>query len=375
MNEKEISEIRRRFKADKNNISRIRGCYVSEKKEIISEFNQSFQLIPQEESEELLAILKKTLSGSLGKNLLDIEFSTQQVVDSDEHRLLMSLRNSALEDDDAVSALYEKIINSVVFEGSYLILLSCDKYDVFSYSKDGGKDEDSSTVFSYFLCTVCPVKMTKQALSYYASDKAFHNISSNAYIASPELGFMFPSFDDRAANIYNTLYYTRDAADMHDEFIYNVFNSEVPMPAEAQKETFQNILSDTVSENCNYEVVQTVHDQINEMIIEHKANKEEEPLMISKKTVSGVLHSCGVDEERVAAFEEEYDTRFGTDAQIRPQNIVDTKQIQVRTADVTIKVNPERSDLITTQIIDGTKYILIRAEENVEVNGVNIHIS
>lgn len=375
MNEKEISEIRRRFKADKCNISRIRGCYVSEKKEIISEFNQSFALIPQEESEELLAILKKTLSGSLGKNLLDIEFSTQQVVDSDEHRLLMSLKNSVLEDDAAVSRLYEKIINSVAFEGSYLILLSCDKYDVFSYSKDGGREEDSSTVFSYFLCSVCPVKLTKPALSYYASDRSFHNLSVNAYIGSPELGFMFPSFDDRAANIYNTLYYTRDAANMHDAFIGAVFNSDVPMPAETQKETFQNILSSSVSESCNYEVVQTVHDRLNEMIVEHKANKEEEPLMISKKTVSSVLHSCGVDDDRVTAFEDGYDARFGADTQIRPQNIMDTKQIQVRTADVTIKVNPDRSDLITTQIIDGTKYILIRAEENVEVNGVNIHIS
>ena len=375
MNEKEISEIRRRFRSDKSNISRIRGCYVNENKEIVSEFNQSLSIMSQDESEGILAILKKTLSGTIGKNLIDIEFSTQQVIEAEEHKLLMDLKNSSLEDNNAVSEFYTQVIQSVSFESSYLILLSCDKYDVFSYTKDGGRDEDSSTVFTYILCSICPVKMTKPALSYFAYENTFHNISANSVVGSPELGFMFPAFDDRAANIYNALYYTRDASQSHSEFVDNIFKSEIPMPADIQKETFQTILSDSISEECNYEVVQAVHDQICEMIEEHKANKEEKPLMISKNTVKKVLQSCGVDETRVTVFEEKYDTAFGTDTEIRPQNIVDTKQFELRTADVTIKVNPERSDLIKTQIINGTKYILIRADENVEVNGVNIHIS
>ncbi len=375
MNEKEISEIRCRFRSDKSNISRIRGCYVNENKEIVSEFNQSLSIMSQDESEGMLAILKKTLSGTIGKNLIDIEFSTQQVIEAEEHKLLMDLKNSSLEDNNAVSEFYTQVIQSVSFESSYLILLSCDKYDVFSYTKDGGRDEDSSTVFTYILCSICPVKMTKPALSYFAYENTFHNISANSVVGSPELGFMFPAFDDRAANIYNALYYTRDASQSHSEFVDNIFKSEIPMPADIQKETFQTILGDSISEECNYEVVQAVHDQICEMIEEHKANKEEKPLMISKNTVKKVLQSCGVDETRVTAFEEKYDTAFGTDTEIRPQNIVDTKQFELRTADVTIKVNPERSDLIKTQIINGTKYILIRADENVEVNGVNIHIS
>lgn len=375
MNEKEISEIRRRFRADKSNISRIRGCYVNENKEIVSEFNQSLSIMAQDESEEMLAVLKKTLSGTIGKNLIDIEFSTRQVMESDEHKLLMALKNSALEDNEAVTEFYGRVIRSLSFDCSYLILLSCDKYDVFSYSKDGKKDEDSSTVFTYILCSICPVKMTKPALSYFAYENAFHNISANSIVGAPELGFMFPAFDDRAANIYNALYYTRSTSLIHEDFVNNIFQSEIPMPAAVQKEAFQSILSDSVSEDCNFEVVQAVHEQICEMIEEHKANKEERPLRISKRTVTGVLHSCGVDEARVAAFEENYDSAFGADTEICPQNIVDTKQFELRTPDVTIKVNPERSDLVKTEVIDGVKYILIRADENVEVNGVNIRIS
>lgn len=374
MNEKEIAEIRRRFRSDKSNITRIRGCYVNDQREIISEFCQSFALMPQEESEELLAILKKTLSGAIGKNLIDIEFSTQQVLEGEEHKLLMKLRNSSLEDDAAVKEFYGHVIQTLNMEGNYLILLAYDKYDVPCYAKDGEKQDDSSEVFSYFLCSICPVKLTKPALGYYVSENEFRNITADWVVSPPELGFMFPAFDDRSANIYNAVYYSRNIAESHKEFVDAVFQSEIPMPAAAQKETFQAILSDTVAADCSFDIVQAVHEQLSEMIEEHKTNKEENPLVVSKETVKGVLKSCGVSDPHVTDFEEKYDSEFGAGTEIRPQNIIDTKQFEVCTPDVTIRVNPEHSDLIETRIIDGAKYILIRADNGVEVNGVNINI-
>ncbi|HEX2985715.1 MAG TPA: DUF4317 domain-containing protein [Caproiciproducens sp.] len=375
MNEKEISEIRRRFRPDKSNITRIRGCYVNDQREIVSEFSQSLALMPQEESEELLALLKKTLSGTIGKNLVGIEFSTQQVLEGEEHKLLMGLRDSSLEDNAAVQEFYGRVIQTLNMEGNYLILLAYDKYDVPYYAKDGEKQDDSSEVFSYFLCSVCPVKLTKPALGYFVSENEFRNITADWAVLPPELGFMFPAFDNRSANIYNAVYYSRDITENHKEFVDTVFKSEIPMPAAAQKEIFQSILGDTVADDCSFEVIQTVHEQLSEMIEEHKTNKEENPLVISKKTVKGILESCGVSEPRVTAFEEKYDTEFGADAEINPQNIIDTKQLEMRTPDVIIHVNPERSDLVETRTIDGAKYILIRADESVEVNGVNIHIN
>lgn len=163
MNEKEVSEIRRRFRPDKSNITRVRACYVNEKREIVSQFEQSLAVTPQEESERILALLKRTLSGTLGKNLIDVEFSTGQVAGSDEHRLLMALRNSSLKDEEAVQALYQKVIGSLSIEGDYLILLTHDTYDVPYRSKDGQRQDDaSSEVFSYILCSICPVKMTSR---------------------------------------------------------------------------------------------------------------------------------------------------------------------------------------------------------------------
>ncbi|HEX2937803.1 MAG TPA: DUF4317 domain-containing protein [Ruminiclostridium sp.] len=375
MNEKEIAEIRRRFRPDKGNIAQIRGCYVNDQREIISEFNQSLFSMPREESEELLAILKKTLSGTIGKNLIDIEFETKQVLEGEEHKLLMALKNSDLNDDDAVKEFYAHIIQTLNLEGNYLIVLAIDKYDVPCYTKDGNKQDDSSEVFTYFLCSICPVKLTKPALGYYAYENTFRNITADWAVSAPELGFMFPAFDDRSANIYNALYYSRDTAQNHQEFVDTVFKCEVPMPADAQKEAFQSILGDAIADDCSFEVVQAVHEQLSGMIEEHKANKDEEPLVISKKTVKGVLESCGVSESHMAAFEEKYDSEFGVGTEISPRNIIDSKQFEVRTPDVTIRVNPERSDLVETRIINGTKYIVIRADEGVEVNGIQISIS
>ncbi len=374
MIEKEIAEIRRRFSLEKTNIKCIRGCYVNEQKEIISDFNQFFGTMQKTEAGEILSIIKKTLSGTLGKNLIDIEFSNQQVIESEEHSLLMKLKDSELEDDEAVSKLYEKIIRSMQIEDKFLILLTFDKYDVPSYSKDEVKLEDSAEVFSYLICSICPVKMTKPALSYYVNDSEFRNTSVDWVISNPEAGFMFPSFDYRQANIYNALYYSKDSANNHDELADEIFNTEVPMPAAAQKEVFNAILEQAVSEDCSYEVIQNVHEQISAMITEHKENKQEEPLVISKRNMTDVLEYCGVGEERINEFTEKYDNHFGADTQISPKNIIDIKKFEVSTTDITIKVNPERKDLVKTQIIDGVKYIMIRADENVEVNGVNINI-
>ena len=376
MNEKEIAELRRRFRQDKSSITHVRGCYVNENREIISEFDQSLTLSRQEDAEKILAVLRKTLSGAVGRNLLDIEFDTRQVVEGDEHRLLMALRDSRLADQEAVHALFRRVIASLDLAGNYLILLAYDAYDVPYRSKDGQRQDDASDqVFTYILCAVCPVKLTKDALSYYIQENQFRSVEADWVVAAPEVGFLFPAFDDRATNLYNALYYTRDISQSHPDFVDALFKSQVPMPAAVQKETFQSILGDTLEEECRYEVVQAVHDELCGMIAAHKESKEEDPLVISKVTVKQVLHECGVSPDHVERFEEQYDRQFGPEADLPPRNIVDEKQLEVKTPDVTIKVSPERSDLVETRVIDGARYILIRAEEGVEVNGVQIHIS
>ena len=373
MNAREVSEIRRRFRADKSNITHIRGCYVNEKKEIISEFHQSVALLSQSESEELLTILKRTLSGTIGRNLVDITFDTKQVVSSDEHRLLMTLRSSNLNDIDAVHTFYQRVIESLNLETNYLILLTCDAYDVPYRAKDGEEfDEGSNEVYNYILCSICPVKQLKPALGFKQNE--FHGILPGPIVCAPELGFLFPAFDDRSTNIYNTLLYTRDSSLSYQEFVDAIFGDSKPViPAATQKELFHSVLSETLEEECSFEVVQTVNNQLGYLIDEHKASKDPEPLVIGKDTVKQALDACGVSEDKISAFEEKYDAEFGADKELSPKNLIENKII-VKTPSVVIQVDPDRSDLIDTRIIDGRKYILIRADEGAEVNGVPVNI-
>lgn len=376
MTEREVAELRRRFKADKSNITHVRGCYVNGSREIISEFDQSIAMLGQEEGEMLLTTLRKTLSGALGRNLLDIEFSTRQVLEGEEHKLLMALRNSRLQDEDALQTFYQRAIQTLDMEENYLILLAYDAYDVPYRAKDGERfDEASADVFNYILCSVCPVKLTKAALSFSSVENRFNHLNPDWVISAPETGFLFPAFDERSTNLYNALYYTKDIGANQPAFVDAVFRTEPPMPAAVQMESFQSMLGDTLEEECSYQVVQAVHDQLCGMIEEHKANKIEQPLVVNKGTVKQVLHACGVAESRVEQFGERYDHVFGEEASLPPRNLMDTKQVEIKTPDVTIRVNPDCSGLVETRVIDGVPYILIRAEEDVEVNGVQVQIT
>ena len=375
MNEREVSELRRRFRPDKSSISHVLGCYVNEQGEIVARFDQSLGLRSQEETEKFLTLLKRTLSGGLGKNLLDIPFTTRQVAEGEEHRQLMTLRDSALKDEEAVEAFFQKVIRSVQIEGNYLILLAHDRYDVPYRASDGARQNDASDqVYSYILCSVCPVKPTKPALGYYVAENEFRTRTADWLVAPPELGFLFPAFDDRSANLYNALYYTRNTAENHPEFVEAVFQTQAPMAADTQKETFQALLADSLGEECDYDVVQAVHDQLCDLVDEHKHSREDEPLTLSKEVFKGMLECCGVTQERVEQFDRTFDDQFGADAGLNPQNLLQ-RQMDIRMPDVTIRISPERSDLVETRVVDGTRYLMIRVDEGVEVNGVNISIT
>ena len=376
MNEREVAELRRRFRQDRSGISRVRGCYVNENREIVSRFDQSLGVLTQEENEKLLQLLRRTLTGALGKNLLDITFATQQVVHGSEHRRLMDLRASELRDEEALESLFQAMIRALDLEGNYMILLAHDAYDVPYRGKDGEDQADaSSEVFSYLVCAVCPVKLTKPALSYQVQAGEFRTRTADWVVSPPELGFLFPAFDDRSANIYDALYYSKDVKNVHEDLIGAVFAAPAPMPAAAQQESFRGVLGEALEEDCCLPVVQAVHDQLCGLMEDHKESRDPELLTIGKGEVKQALAANGVSQEHIQAFERQYDQAFGPDAQLSPRNLVDPKKLELKTADVTIKVNPERGDLVQTRILNGVKYILVRVEEGLEVNGVPVQIT
>lgn len=387
MNQRDISQIKRRLNPEKRFPTVIRGCYVDCAGQVISTFAQPVFHLPAEENEKYMSFFKRTLSGTPGQNLQEIEFSAGQVLDGEEHKMLSALRESGLTDEDAVNAFYERVIayiqsispagtQSVTEQqnaSNYLILLLHDGYDVPGRDANGEIDNElAANVFSYVLCCVCPVKQTKPALTYFVDDSEFHNRMADWVVSAPDLGFLFPCYEEGGANLYRTLFYTRDASNMHDAFVESVFGTDLPMPAPEQQQTFQAVLQEALEEECSLDVVQAVHETVRTRLEEQKADKTAEPLRLTSQDVKEVLESVGVSEERAAAFQDKYAEAFGAYTEIPAVNVVAPKQFQLNTPSVSIRVDPDRSDLIETRMIDGKCYILVLADGEVEVNGVNV---
>ena len=374
MNQKELSELRRRFRPEKSAISHIYGCYVNGSREIISYLDEPMGMMPQEEAEKYLGLLKKALSGTLGRNLVDIVFSTQQVMDSDEHRFLMGLRDSQLKDGALRQSFYDKVIASLDMDGSnYLILLAHDAYDVPYKGRDGELQDDASdTVFSYIICCVCPVKDGKLELGFFSGENEFHSCAANQIVAPPELGFLFPAFDDRAANIYDALLYSKKADQLHQEFINAVVRTEPPLSAAEQREAFEGALTGALEDACSIEVVQAVHERLRDQIVQHKEIKDPEPLALTAGDIGNILRDCSVPEERVSAFLERCGERLGANVVLNPVNLIESGKFEVETADAKLSLDPEHSYLLEMRVIDGRQYLLFPAD-SVTVNGLPVH--
>ena len=375
MNQKELGEIRRRFRPDHNNIQRIYGCYVNTNREIIASFEESLGLLSQNETEKYLTLLKKTLSGALGKNLLDISFATREVMEGEQYRLLSQLRRTELQD----AALREEFCRAIIEkldmeERNYLILMAYDVYDVPHYGKDGSRDDEGGELYKYFVCCVCPVKEGKPELGYEPEERRFHSAAIGQVVSAPELGFLFPAFDARSANIYNALFYTKDASLGHEDFVEAVFRAQAPIPAARQKELFGEMLSQSLEAECSFDVIQAVHEQLSERMTVHKESKDPEPLTLSEGDMGDILENSGVSPEHAEAFTRRMAEELGEGTPLRPANISSASRMEIETPEVKISVDPKYSYLIQPRIIDGHKYLLVSADAGVELNGLAVEI-
>lgn len=371
MNKKETLEIRKQFTPANCAITRICGCYVDHEKNKVFEMKDAFLSLPEEEEHKYFDILKKTLSGTPGKNLLNMEFPLKEEETDGKQKFLMDLRASKLKDDMLLEEFYDKVIGSYDYAENYYIVLIHAMYDVPGRSADGLEMFDASdSVYEYLMCSICPVNLTKAGLSYNSEHNSIEERMRDWVVDMPTKGFLFPLFNDRASDIHGVLYYTSKPEDIQPALIDEVLGSELPMTAGDQKTTFQTIIEDTLGEDCEYKVVRNIHDTLHEMIEEHK--EEPEPLELSKIDVKKVFEKSGVPNENMELFEKQYEAAAGENASLLASNIVDAKKFTVETPDIVIKVNPDRADLVETKMIDGRQCLVIAVDDHIEVNGINV---
>ena len=373
MTRKELSEIKSQYTLENCGILRLCGCYVDGERNKIKHFNENFLNLPEEEKHKYFDIFKKTLSGTPGKNLIDMKFNVDAYADEGARTFLMNLRDSGLKDDRLLDEFYDRIINNYSYVGNYLILLINQVYDIPTVTTDNIEMEDASDeVYSYILCSICHVNLSKPGLGYDEEDNNFHDKKQNHMVDVPDVGFLFPAFNKRSADEDMTVFYTKDVSEFEYGLIDCLLDCVAPLPAKQQKETFTSLVSEAVGEEADLQVVKNIHANL-EQIIEEKKQESPAPVMLDKNEMKNLLEKSGVKEEKLENFEEHFEMAAGEHGKLVASNVSSGKKFEVKTPDVVIKINSDKTDIVSTQVIDGRQCLVIQIDERLVVNGISVN--
>ena len=371
MNKKEISEIKKQFTPANCAITRICGCYVDGEKNKKTKLKEAFLSLSEEEAFKYFEIFRKTLSGTIGKNLINMEFPLEQEKEGGAQEFLLRLRESKLQDDALVDEFYDRVIDSYDYGENYYIILIHAVYDIPGKSSDGLEMFDASDeIYDHILCSICPVKLSKAGLCYNAETNHIEDRIRDWLVEMPELGFLFPVFNDRSTDIHGILYYSKNAEQLRSTFVDQLFGCEVPLSAGGQRDTFNTLVEETLGEDCAYDTVMNIHEKLNEWVESQKDSPD--PAILTKPEVKRLFEECGVEEEKLEDFEARYEATAGEDASLMAANITNTRRMEIKTPDVVIHVDPDRAELVETRVIDGRRCLVIPMEDNVEINGIRV---
>lgn len=400
-------ELKKRFKKESCSIDRLAGCYVDANKNKAIKFNESFLNMDDEEFYKYLEIAKKTLTGTLGNNILELDFPLEEEATGGKQHFLYALRNDGLSSEELLDRLYDLIIDGYNYVGNYLILVFHDTYDIITKTSDNMKLDESEEVYEYLLVSICPVVLSKAGLGVREDENRIGARIRDWIVGVPDLGFLFPAFDNRSANIHKVDYFIRDAKDSHSEVISDVLGCAPRMTATEQRNTFSAIVKRAFANDTENgeEALINIQESFNARINtgEELTESEINSIILTPETMDEILVENNIEGEKARVIKEVTLDEFMEE--LPPvSNLIDSKALAANekerekkelvkevaslknkvseleeatssseSGDVSIFVYPERADEIHTEIIDDKKYILIPVDDNssVKVNGVD----
>ncbi|MBS5307011.1 DUF4317 domain-containing protein [Clostridium tertium] len=332
MRKKDILELKRRLKKDHCTFTKMCGCYVNGEKHVILKFRETFLNLDEDEYFKYLEIAKKVLSGTIGNNILELNFPANEDLINERQISLMQLKNSQLRDDTLLDNFYDSIIDNYDYTGNFLILIFHDAYDVITKTKDNAKIDESEEVYEYLLCAICPVSLSEPGLRYFEEDNKIKARIRDWVVEAPTNGFVFPAFIDRSSDVNSIMYYTKNTKDTHPELMENALGCYSKQTATIQKETFQSIIKDTFStdEKKAEKIFMEVQENLNNMLDEYNAiydDTDAEPISLTKDDIQSLLIESGVPEELTTKIEKSYVDTFGDELPL-VENLIDAKTLK-----------------------------------------------
>ena len=424
MNKKEILEIKKRFKKESTTFTRVVGCYVDGNHNKVCKIGNTFLNLDEDEFYKYLEIANKALSGTLGNNLLNLEFPVEEEEVGGRQQILMALRETKLQDEALLDTYYDLVIDTYDHAGNYLILLFHDAYDVMTRTSDNNNLDESEEVYEYLICAICPVDLSKPGLGYLEEEHRIGPRIRDWIVGAVDTAFLFPAFNDRSTDIHATLFYTKNTKEPHSEFMANGLGCGVERTATEQKMAFHSIVRNVLGAEDEHteEVLLDIQQNLSEMIDEYEETHDEEDVfLLDKDVVSKLLTDSNISEEKASRIEKSVDEAFGekppvaehvivskallqnelrveklaledqvgdltlqlnkkedelkerTSQLIEKQEEIDNYIAETKTYDVVLRVKPEKASQIKSQIIDGQKCLVIpmKEDEHATINGVN----
>lgn len=369
MNKKEVLEIRKQFTPANCALTRIACCYVNHEKEKVTQTREAFLSLPEEEAFKYFDIFRKSLSGNIGKNLLNYDFTTKEELDFGMHKTLMDLRNSKLQDDELLNFFYDTVIESYDCNENYYIVLVHGMYDIPGKASDGEEMFDASEeVYDFILCCICPVKLSKAGLSYDSEHNEVKDRIRDWIVGQPDVGFLFPAFNGRSTDIHSSLIYTRKLDELPYELISRVIGENIPDTCNEQKLKFNQLIEDVLGKDCTFDTVSRIYSELNELHEEHKDDAE--PYAMDMCDIGSVFEKAGTPKGCMDFFGLMYDKWLKSSEPILLSNLVTPDKNTLVSGKTKIVMQDHILTDVEFTVNNGKKYIMIPIYHEPEINGI-----
>lgn len=398
---RDVLELRRRLTKKGCTFDRLSGCYINSGKEVILKFSESFSDLAEEEFFKYLEIAKKALSGSLGTNLLELEF--ERTEEAREHQqFLQAIKESKLQNPELLDRFYEQVMENYTCAGSYLILLFHDVYDVPVRTSDRMKLDESEEIYEYMICALCPVELSKAGLGYREAENRIGARERDWVVGLPEVCFVYPAFIDRGSDVNAVIYYTK--GNSHPELIEGLLGCQACRTASEEKQIFETIVQDAFggeSEQADAAYLKIQRNLDGLVSIREESEEGASDRALTAEEVADVIADVDMPDEVRAAITEGCKQEFGAELPAashlldpklaaegarRAQTLALQDKITsleqqldeergkgeaVHAGQIVLQVPQERRGAIRAEVVDGRRCLVIPLEdgETARVNG------
>lgn len=357
MIKKEVLEIKKQLTPVNCCLTRISGCYVNAEKEIVNIVSKNFLSMDEEETFKFFELFRRCFSGSIGKNLLNMEYAKP----SEKQEMLLKLRESRLSDQNMIREFCEDIISHHDTSNPFYIAIVHGTYDIPGKTSDNMELEDASDeVYEHLIGMICPVSLDKPSLIYNTEKQDVEDKIRNWVIGKPDIGFLFPSFTDRTSCANELLYYTRKSDDIQENFIEEVFGVSHMASAEAQKTAFENAVKDA---GISFDHAKNLKTDLEEMVV------EKESVVLNDPEINTLCKKHGMDP---ATIQESLKCQGITS--LLAENLFQKNNTRISTDSIEVKIPTEKLDYIEIKEVDGVKCLVIKPDGFLHLDGIPVQM-